>query len=175
MATGCSAILWPLPILQHEGHRSDHRAVSGSEHRKDERELYCGLCIKHWNGDCGGSDGDINQDPDTQQEVPVQPSVNRASVQPMMSLYLEAGKAHLPLGGHRRVAVTLMPLCRHIAGGPWEILHRRGTWGSLGQSAARAIIHTGSLKCDWPTLYRWGMWCQLPLMVLLGNTSPATP
>lgn len=24
---GHSAILWPLPILQHEGHRSDHRAV----------------------------------------------------------------------------------------------------------------------------------------------------
>lgn len=39
MATGCSVILWPLLIPQHEGHRSDHRAVSHFEHRKDEKAL----------------------------------------------------------------------------------------------------------------------------------------
>lgn len=55
----------------------------------------------------------------------MEPIVNRASVQLRMPLYL----AHLPLGGHKMVAGTLVPLCRHIAGGLWEILHRRGTWG----------------------------------------------
>lgn len=74
----------------------------------------------------------------------MQPSVNRASVQLRVPLCLEAGEAYLPLEGHKIVAGTLMHLCCHIAGGLWEILHRRGTWGSLGQSAARATIHTGS-------------------------------
>lgn len=45
-----------------------------------------------------------------------------------------------------------------------------------GQSAAKAATHTGSLMCDWPTLYRCGGGAnahQMELLVL-GGTIPAT-
>lgn len=70
------------------------------EHRKDESSTV---------GEAGKVVGSLPRMQTHSRKFPHrQPSVTRALVQLRMSLYLEAGGAHLPLGGHEMVASTLI-------------------------------------------------------------------